>query len=196
MTSSQSRAREVPAGTGAGEPSQFSTTARSRSPASDGRHGLLGLAVGERDPQIRVGGPEAGEGGRGEGVHRGRDRADPQLADHLVAQPVEVEPGGGDAGEDVRGVLGEHPARGREAQAPPRRLGEHRARLAVELRQLLRHRGRREVQGGRRPGHRPVRREGVEGPEPVEGEHGSDSNEFGAGNLAGSQRSSGRRSRA
>jgi hypothetical protein len=155
-----------------------------------GEHGgqrLLGLPVGEDDAQVGVGGAQAGERGRGERVHRGGDRADAQLAHHLVAQPVEVESRGGDPGEDVGGVLGEHPSGGGEPQAPARRFGEGGTRLALELRQLLRHRRGREVQGRRRAGDGAVGREGLEGPEPVEREHGSDSNESDAGTIAGAQ---------
>jgi hypothetical protein len=151
----------------------------------DRGQGLLGLAVGEDHAQVRVRVAQAGQRRRGEGVHRGRDGADAQLADHLVAQPVEVEPGGGDAGEDLRGVLREHPAGGGEAQAAARRLGEGGARLALELGELLRHRRGREVQGGRGAGDRALARERVERAEPVEGEHFSDRNGLGAGNIAG-----------
>ena len=116
----------------------------------------------------------ADERGGEQAAHRGRERGDPQLADHLAALRLQVRLGQLHLGEDARRVLGEQPARVGEPHPAAVLREELLAHLALQLGHLLGDRRRRDVQPLGRTADRAVPGEGVEGAQALQIQHVSD----------------------
>ena len=101
--------------------------------------------VAERDREVRVLGVQAGDRVRHEGVGRGLERREAHRAGEVVAGG-DASAGGLHLAEDRLGVRDEDLRGGRERDAATRGLQERLAHLAGQEAQLLRDRGRAEVE--------------------------------------------------
>ena len=101
------------------------------------RHDLLGLALGERQLDVRVGGAEAGDRERHQRRAGGREGGHPQAP---AAQPGDRRQrrlGGLQAREDALGVPDERLAGGRQADAARVALEQRHPGFGLERRDLL-----------------------------------------------------------
>lgn len=133
--------------------------------------GGIGVPVGDLHAQTGVPLRELGERGRHQGEHDGLERRHPQGAGDLVQRRGQLGLGEFQPVQDRLGVPDEDPGLLGQAHAPPDRLQQRHARLRLQLRELLRDRGRAVGQraGDRRERAQPLHL--AQQPQPVDVEH-------------------------
>ncbi len=140
-------------------------------PAHDGRHALLGLLLAHPDPQLRMPGPQRGQGLGQQPAHGGREGADPQLAHGAAPLGLDVGLGELHLGDDPGGVIGEQPSGVGEPDPAPVPGQQRLSDLALQLGQLLGYRGGGDVEAVGRAADRAVAGEGVQGAQALQVQH-------------------------
>jgi hypothetical protein len=111
------------------------------------RHACLRVDMRNRHRELRIPGGERRNGRRDKGVRGRLERRDPHLARHVGAARRDRRLGALEFDQDRLGVRHQHLGGRGQAHPAPERLGERRPHLALQRRQLVRHRGRAVAEG-------------------------------------------------
>jgi len=139
--------------------------------AEHGGQRLLRLHLGQVEPHLRCRTRQRRPRGRHQARGRGRERGQRDPARDLVAQRGQVGLGRVQPGEQRVGVPDQDQGGRGELEPPASPFGKSHAHLPFQGGELLGYGGGRVAERGGGRGHRPVRADGVQDPEPAHIEH-------------------------